>query len=124
MKASLTAIVCLLLLAPIVAATEVSFFKPPTANGNQGGHRIRVVDRRGRFVRQIFPFPADLPYENVKATGVFRDDEGNLVPHIHNWHSLNLYLDTVLRTEVPKQERPRLVNRIHGGLDSANEFFV
>jgi hypothetical protein len=72
------------------------FYQDPTANGNQGGHKIRIIDRQGRFVRQILPFAADLPYEKVKATGAFQDEQGHLVPHLHNWHSLNFYPDTVL----------------------------
>jgi hypothetical protein len=72
------------------------FYRDATANGNQGGHKIRIIDRRGRFIRQILPFPVDLPYEKVKATGAFLDEEGHLVPQIHNWHSLNFYPDTVL----------------------------
>ena len=72
------------------------FYQDPTANGNQGGHKVRIIDRKGKFIRQVLPFPADLPYEKVKATGAFQDDEGNLVPHVHNWHSLSFYPDTIL----------------------------
>jgi murein biosynthesis integral membrane protein MurJ len=32
----------------------------------------------------------------VEATGAFRDEAGHLVPHLHNWHSLNFYPDTIL----------------------------
>ena len=71
------------------------FYRDPTANGNQGGHKIRVITREGKFVRQILPFPADLPYEKVKATGAFQDADGSLVPNCHNWHSLSFYPDTV-----------------------------
>ncbi len=72
------------------------FYQDPTANGNQGGHKVRIIDRQGGFVRQILPFAADLPYERIKATGAFQDDQGSLVPHIHNWHSLSFYPDTIL----------------------------
>jgi hypothetical protein len=71
------------------------FYQDPTANGNQGGHKVRITTREGKFVRQIMPFPADLPYEKVKATGAFQDADKSLVPHCHNWHSLNFYPDTV-----------------------------
>jgi len=72
------------------------FYHDATANGNQGGVKARILDRNGRHVRQIVPFPADLPYARVRATGAFRDEDGHLVPHCHNWHSLNFYPDTVL----------------------------
>jgi hypothetical protein len=71
------------------------FYRDPTANGNQGGHKIRIIDREGRFVRQILPFPADAPYEKVKAAGTFRDEEGRLVPNCHNWHRLEFYPNTI-----------------------------
>jgi len=83
-------------LAPGPEGQLYVFYQDPTANGNQGGHKIRIIDRRGKFIRQILPFPADLPYEKVKATGAFQDEEGRLVPQLHNWHSLNFYPDTVL----------------------------
>jgi len=83
-------------LAPGPGGNLYVFYQDATANGNQGGHKVRIIDRRGRFIRQILPFPADLPREKVEATGAFLDGEGHLVPHIHNWHSLNFYPDTIL----------------------------
>jgi hypothetical protein len=71
------------------------FYRDPTANGNQGGVKVRLIDRQGRHVRQIVPFAADLPYEKVKATGAFRDADGRTVPNTHNWHSLSFYPDTI-----------------------------
>lgn len=73
-----------------------AFYHDPTANGNQGGVKLKVLDRQGRHLRQIIPFPADLPHERVKPTGAFQDDAGNLVPHCHNWHTLSFYPDTQL----------------------------
>ncbi|HOX05678.1 MAG TPA: hypothetical protein PK280_04675 [Planctomycetota bacterium] len=72
-----------------------AFYQDPTANGNQGGIKVRVMTREGKFVRQLLPFPADAPYAKVKATGAFQDADGSLVPHLHNWHSLNFYPDPV-----------------------------
>ena len=72
------------------------FYEDPTANNNQGGHKVRIVTREGKFVRQILPFPADLPYAKVKATGAFQDADGSLVPYCHNWHALTFYPDTKL----------------------------
>jgi hypothetical protein len=71
------------------------FYKDPTANHNQGGHKIRIISREGKFVRQILPFPADAPYEKVKAAGTFKDAEGRLVPRCHNWHRLEFYPNTI-----------------------------
>lgn len=70
------------------------FYRDPTANRNQGGYKVRIVDREANFIRQILPFPADVPYGKIKATGAFRDGDGHLVPRVHNWHSLNFYPDT------------------------------
>ena len=70
------------------------FYKDPTANGNQGGLKIAIRDRNGRHVRQIMPFPADIAYQRVKATGCFQDTDGRLVPQLKNWHTLNFYPDT------------------------------
>jgi hypothetical protein len=72
-----------------------AFYDDPTANGNQGGLKLKVLDRQARHLRQIVPYPADMPYDRIKATGAFQDRDGNLVPHCHNWHSLNFYPDTV-----------------------------
>jgi hypothetical protein len=70
------------------------FYKDPTANGNQGGLKIAIRDRGGRHVRQLMPFPADIDYDRVKATGCFRDADGRLVPQVRNWHTLHFYPDT------------------------------
>ncbi len=72
-----------------------AFYKDPTANGNQGGFKVRIITREGRFVRQILPFPADLPHDKVKASGAFQDGDGSLVPQLHNWHTMRFYPDTV-----------------------------
>ncbi|MHC4916355.1 MAG: NHL repeat-containing protein, partial [Planctomycetota bacterium] len=71
------------------------FYRDTTANGNQGGHKIRIIDRGGKFVRQILPFPADAPHEKVKAAGTFKDEQGRLVPYCRNWHRLEFYPDTI-----------------------------
>ncbi|MFW6162954.1 MAG: hypothetical protein ACODAJ_09305, partial [Planctomycetota bacterium] len=73
-----------------------AFYHDPTANGNQGGIKVKVLDRQGRHLRQIVPFPAHLPYERVKATGALQDPDGALVPQCHNWHTLSFYPDTEL----------------------------
>jgi len=86
--------VCCLAIGP--KGQVYAFYHDPTANGNQGGVKVKVLDRQGRHLRQIVPFAADLPYERVKATGAFQDPDGALVPHCHNWHSLSFYPDTVL----------------------------
>ncbi len=88
------------------AGRVYAFYQDPTANGNQGGHKVRILDPNARFIRQVLPFPADLPYDRVRATGAFRDAEGHVVPQVHNWHSLNYYPDTVLA-------RGRSASRFH-----------
>ncbi|MHC4917019.1 MAG: hypothetical protein ACYTGB_16190, partial [Planctomycetota bacterium] len=72
-----------------------AFYHDITANGNQGGVKLKVLARDGKHQKMLIPFPADVPYERVKATGAFQDSDGSLVPNCHNWHSLNFYPDTI-----------------------------
>ena len=71
------------------------FHKDGTANGNMGGHKIKVYNRDGKHLKVLTPFPADIAPEKVKALGVFQTAEGDLVPHIHNWETLSFYPDNV-----------------------------
>src|SRR5207248_1325846 len=71
------------------------FHKDGTANGNMGGHKIKVFYRDGKHLKALTPFPADIAPEKVKALGVFRTTEGDLVPHIYNWETLSFYPDNV-----------------------------
>jgi hypothetical protein len=70
------------------------FYSDAVANGNQGGLKIKVLDRDGNHRRMIMPFPADLPHEKVKPFGTFEDEKGRLVPHVQNWQTLSFYPDT------------------------------
>ncbi len=71
------------------------FHAENTANDNMGGHKIKVYDRDGRHLKVLVPFPADIAPEKIKALGIFRTAEGDLVPRVHNWETLNFYPDTV-----------------------------
>ena len=71
------------------------FHKDGTANGNMGGHKIKVYNRDGKHLKVLAPFPADIAPEKVKALGVFQTADGDLVPHIHNWETLSFYPDNV-----------------------------
>jgi outer membrane protein assembly factor BamB len=71
------------------------FHRDGTANGNMGGHKIKVYNREGKHQKVLVPFPADIRPERVKALGVFQTKEGDLVPHIHNWETLSFYPDNV-----------------------------
>jgi DNA-binding beta-propeller fold protein YncE len=71
------------------------FHKDSTANGNMGGHKIKLYDRDGKARKVLAPFPADIAPEKVKALGVFRTTEGDLVPHVHNFETLSFYPDNV-----------------------------
>jgi len=71
------------------------FHKDGTANGNMGGHKIKVYDRDGKHLKVLTPFPADIDPKKVKALGTFQTAEGDLVPHIHNWETLSFYPDNV-----------------------------
>src|SRR5262249_10954081 len=56
--------------------------KDGTANGNMGGHKIKVYDRDGKHQKVLLPFPADIDPKKVKGTGAFQTDTGDLVPHV------------------------------------------
>jgi len=71
------------------------FHKDGTANGNMGGHKIKVYSRDGKHLKVLTPFSADIAPEKVKALGAFRTAEGDLVPHMHNWETLSFYPDNV-----------------------------
>jgi hypothetical protein len=75
--------------------TLYAFHVDGTANGNMGGHKIKLYDRDGKHLKALTPFPADIAPERVKALGVFRTAEGDLVPHVHNWETLSFYPDNV-----------------------------
>jgi outer membrane protein assembly factor BamB len=84
-----------------------------TANGNQGGHKIKVYDRAGKHPRVIVPFPADIEPRKVKALGTFQTEESDLVPHIHNWQTLSFYPDNVgvRGRDMPEQSCPAVDSR-------------
>jgi len=71
------------------------FHKDGTANGNMGGHKIKVYNRDGKHQKVLTPFPADVEAKKVKALGVFQSPEGDLVPHLHNWETLSFYPDNI-----------------------------
>ncbi len=70
-----------------------AFDKHSTANGSMGNIDIKILNREGRYVRTLKPFQADIPHERTKATGAFSDDNGRLVPRMHNWQQLEFYPD-------------------------------
>jgi outer membrane protein assembly factor BamB len=70
------------------------FHKDGTANGNQGGHKVKVYTRDGKHRKVLVPFPADIDPKKVKALGTFRDGD-NLVPHVHNFQTMSFYPDNV-----------------------------
>jgi hypothetical protein len=71
------------------------FHTDGTANGNMGGHKIKVYDRDGKARKVLTPFPADIALEKVKGAGTFQTPTGELVPHMHNWETLSFYPDNV-----------------------------
>ena len=73
-----------------------AFYRDATANGNQGGLKIKVLDRNGRHVRMLVPFPSDIDPKRIEPLGAFRDADGRLVPRVHNWQTLSFYPDTKL----------------------------
>lgn len=71
------------------------FHRDATINANMGGHKIKLYDRDGTYLKALTPFPAGIAPERVKALGVFQDVAGDLVPHIYNWETLSFYPDNV-----------------------------
>jgi outer membrane protein assembly factor BamB len=71
------------------------FHRDGTVNGNMGGHKIKVYDRDGKHQKVLTPFPADIPFDRVKALGTFQTKDGDLVPHMHNWETLSFYPENV-----------------------------
>ena len=51
-----------------------------TANGNMGGHKIKVYDRDGKHLKVLTPFPADIAPEKVKALGRSRPPRATWCP--------------------------------------------
>ncbi len=84
-----------------------------TANGNMGGHKIKVYNRDGKHQKVLTPFPADIAPEKVKALGTFRTAEGDLVPHVHNWETLSFYPDNngVRGRDMPEMSCPAVDSR-------------
>ena len=102
------------------------FHRDGTANGNQGGHKIKVYDRNGKHLKALTPFPADIDPKKVKALGTFQTTEGDLVPHIHNWETLSFYPDAFgvrdesLARTISKKEFPPGV-KVGGQLEGTTD---
>ncbi len=71
------------------------FHGDPTANGNMGGNKLKVISRDGKPLRTLMPMPAALPADRLAALGVFRTEAGELVPRIHNYEQLSFYPDPI-----------------------------
>jgi hypothetical protein len=61
-----------------------------TANGNQGGCKLKVMSRDGKYIRTLVPYPASLPAEKARVLGAFIDAEGHPVPRVYNMQTLSL----------------------------------
>jgi len=94
-------------------STLYVFHLDGTANGNMGGHKIKVYNRDGKHQKVLTPFPADIAPEKVKALGIFQTAEGDLVPHIHNWETLSFYPDNngVRGRDMPEMSCPAVDSR-------------
>jgi hypothetical protein len=67
------------------------FYRDPANNGNQGDYKVKICSRNGRHVRTLVPFPADLKPGEEKPFESFRDDDGFLVPKLHNYQAFTVY---------------------------------
>src|SRR5438552_84334 len=108
------------------AGADPTFTAPPRAaraddrvtidfavNGKMGGCKIKVYNREGKHQKALTPVPADIAAEKVKALGVFRTAEGDLVPHVHNWETLSFYPDHVgvRGRDMPQSSSPAVDSR-------------
>lgn len=66
-----------------------------TANENQGSNKLKVIDRDGKYVRTLMPYPADLSFEKAKVLGALDDVDGSLIPRIFNLQQLNTYYEAI-----------------------------
>ena len=66
------------------------FYQDMVSNYNMGGHKLKVRSRDGKHLRTLVPFPGDIGKERHKVYGAFTDDDGHVVPRIHNWESMSL----------------------------------
>jgi hypothetical protein len=66
------------------------FYQDPTCNYNMGGHKVKVRSRDGRHVCTLVPFPADLRPDEFGTYGALADDDGCLVPRIHNYETFSV----------------------------------
>ncbi len=54
-------------------------------------HNIKILDRDGKHFRTLWPYPADIPPEKIKALSPFRTKSGDLVPHIWQGRKFSFY---------------------------------
>jgi len=60
------------------------------SEGSRGRSTLRALDREGRYLRTIMPYPADLPRERTAAIGNL-DIAGERLPTVFNGHGGNLH---------------------------------
>lgn len=87
------------------AGTLYAFHLDSAANINCGGQKIKVYSRDGKHLKALTPFPADIAPARVKPLGVFQTAEGDLVPRIQNYETLNFYPDTIIERGRSMPER-------------------
>jgi DNA-binding beta-propeller fold protein YncE len=56
-----------------------------------GDFGVRVLDRDGKYLRTIAPYPASLPYEKVRGFGPHAFPEKHGMPLFHNGHGQSMH---------------------------------
>lgn len=46
-------------------------------------HSIKILDRDGKYVKALTPFPADIDPEKIKAVAPYKDKDSDLFPRIY-----------------------------------------
>ena len=54
-------------------------------------HNIKILDRDGKHLKAIWPYPADIAPEKIKALAPHLGEEGELVPHIYQGRKFCFY---------------------------------
>jgi len=72
-------------------AGSLYVFHKDATRAHWGSQKIKILNRDGTHQRAIMPFSADMAPERLKPLGVFRTEQGDLVPRIHDLLRLNFY---------------------------------
>jgi DNA-binding beta-propeller fold protein YncE len=56
-----------------------------------GSHKVKILDREGKHLKAIWPYPADIDPKRVKALAPHQTKDGDLVPRIYQALKFSFY---------------------------------